>query len=286
MSHNLHIPTRLLQKNTMDCCSKPTTSPPSSSDRSPPKKLSPSCQQPSKHREQEESEPILSLWSPLDPETEYRVVWAKKSLWKRRLEGLQQRYPSDKELDCNYSSSDEESDDDDDATWIMDNSQKSHAPSQEDRWGESSSSSLPSIRRLEDSDDDDDNATTVSCPSQIGMSRWGDDREASASTDKILVSCQASSSRSISSKSSSVTAPRVPCRRASLQDGSETPRVPCRRAFLLQHDSEMSSHTNNAAAPYAVSWLDGFYSTVREIREDRQNKRPESIVEKAHIVTV
>lgn len=256
----------------MVCCSKPNTSLSSSSDGSPTTgKLSSSCQ-PAKHHQQEETEPILSLRSPLDPDTEYRVVWAKKSLWKRRLEGLQQRYPSDKELDCSYSSSEDENDvsgNDDDATWIMDNSQKSHAPSQEDRWGESSSSSLPTVIRLDDSDDDDDNddATTVSCPSHIGMSRWGDDQEASASP--TLVSCQSSSSRSISSESS--TAPRVPCRRLSLQDDSETPRIPSRRASLLQDDSEMSCHSNDVGAPsYDVSWLDGLYSTVREFREDWQ----------------
>lgn len=229
------------------------------------------------HRDEEQQEPILSLRLPLDPDTEYRVVWAKKSLWKRRLEGLQLRYPSDKALRCNDDDNNDfeycHEEEDDDKTWIMDNSQKSHAP---DRWGEGSSASLPPVvvSSLNDSSDDDD-VSAVSCPSQIGMDRWGDANESSSNESKtsIMVACQGSSSRSMCSESSTSSPPRVPSRRPSIQDDAKAvalPRVPSRRVSLesLQDDSDKS----DAAAPYSVSWLDGFYSTVREFREDRQSR--------------
>ncbi|CAB9514881.1 expressed unknown protein [Seminavis robusta] len=193
------------------------------------------------------NQPLLTFRSPLDPSSEYHVVWAQKSLWKRRLESMQQRYPSDRSLKCWDSCSDSsDSDQEDNATWVMDGSQ-SIAPM--DRWGESSASSMPdmSIRYNSDSDgDDDDELSACSCPV---FDRWATDASSvnGASWDD-------QSTRSTRSTASSDAAPSRPARR---------PQSP-----VNDDDSIQDESSTDARSPYAVRWLDDFYSTVTYIRRD------------------
>ena len=245
----------------MNCCSTlantASSSPKVGSSCQIPVVKKPSSKQQQQPEEEEAAEPLLTLRSPLDPETEYRLVWAKQSLWKRRLEGLQQRYPSDKSLDCDCDSSDDDDDDECDATYIMDTSQMSYNSSSANRWGESSSNrwgdsscrSLPlTVSRVfeeNEEDDDKDDMTVSSCPPRIN--RWGDNQESITA----ITSTSSSTRSSNSAAADSQAPPSRPSRRVSFQEEEE--------------DSECESHSS---AAYAVTWLDGLYSTVRDVRRD------------------
>jgi len=182
---------------------------------------------------------LLTFQSPLDPDTEYHVVWAKKSLWKRRLEHLQQRYPNSTGSTSTSSSCCQElsncqkqidDDDDDDDTWLMDGSHRSIAP-----WDRSG--------------DSDSSESVLSMSIQLSR-RWGDYSETSKEISFVHDDHDddARSSRSCFSD----IAPSLPCRAASPppeDDGDD--------------DSDV-----DGAALYTVTWLEDFYSTVTDIRRD------------------
>ena len=169
----------------------------------------------------------LKLRSPWDPEVEYQLKWAKKSLWERRFEHLQQ---SSKELDYLCKANGDSSDSEDEETWMMDGS---NSVACSDRWGET---------RSVGGDDDEQpvfDRWVNHCASQSSASRWGEQADPLGS-----------------SVHSQDTRPSAPSRSSSpIPDES------------LQDDSESVS--------YAVSWLEGIYDTVRDIRERRASATSE-----------
>jgi len=192
--------------------------------------------------EEQRRQPLFRFRSPLDPDAEFHVVLARKSLWKRRLESMLQRYPSDKDLDCSDSDNDESIVNDEDRTWIMDSSQSSYT-STKDRWGESSCRSLPNVPcRNDDGIDDEDELSlgAASCPQ---FNRWGQEsthRHRSTAVDQ--------------GRSAVDKALRPPSRSASP---------------IGMADESLQDHSDESQSPaYPVAWLENFYSTVTEIRRD------------------